>query len=136
MHFIYFRFMKFLIPLLFSIFTIHLSAQAPKLKRKWQKYYVGKIPSYEISLNNQVVQIDAVQISIRLSKDSVYIQVGLAKWTGSYIVTKSEKKKIEISGTMIGTGIPEILELDVKERKLIRKGLFPQPDAVLSRVKS
>jgi hypothetical protein len=128
--------MKLLFVLIISFFTFNLSAQPIKLKKKWQKFYVGKIPAYEVSLNNQAVQIDAVQIKVQLTKDSIYIQVGSAKWAGIYSASKLEKKKVEITGRMIGTGIPEILKLDMREKKIIRKGLFPQPDAVLNRIKS
>jgi hypothetical protein len=34
---------------------------------------------------------------------------------------------------MLGTGIPEILWLDAKEKKLTRRGLFPQPNSILER---
>ena len=46
-----------------------------------------------------------------------------------------EKKKFELIGKMNNTGIPEFLILDTKEKKIYRKGLFPQPDAVLERKK-
>jgi hypothetical protein len=46
-----------------------------------------------------------------------------------------EKKKFELTGKMNNTGIPEFLILDTKEKKIYRKGLFPQPDAILERKK-
>ena len=48
---------------------------------------------------------------------------------------KMEKKKFELTGKMNNTGIPEFLILDTKEKKIYRKGLFPQPDAILERKK-
>jgi hypothetical protein len=61
----------------------------------------------------------------------LYIIVGSGKWIGTYSVIKTEKKKYEIQGKMEGSGILEILYFDAKEKKITRKGLFPQPNAIL-----
>jgi hypothetical protein len=70
-----------------------------------------------------------------LTKDSIYINVGGSKWDGTYTVRKIEKKKFELTGKMFGTGIPERLFLDTKLKNITRKGLFPQPDAILQKNK-
>jgi hypothetical protein len=120
----------------FLIFaSLQVSAQSIKLKKKFLKTYVGKIPSYEMNLNNQIIPVISSNIEVRLTRDSVFVKVGKAKWNGVYSISKMEKKKFELTGKMNNTGIPEFLILDTKEKKIYRKGLFPQPDAILEKKK-
>lgn len=114
---------------------LQVSAQSIKLKKKYLKTYVGKIPAYEMNLNNQLVPVNSSNIELILTKDSIYINVGGSKWDGTYTVRKIEKKKFELTGKMFGTGIPERLFLDTKLKNITRKGLFPQPDAILQKNK-
>lgn len=114
---------------------LQVSAQSIKLKKKYLKTYVGKIPAYEMNLNNQLVPVNSSNIELILTKDSIYINVGGSKWDGTYTVRKIEKKKFELTGKMFGTGIPERLFLDTKLKNITRKGLFPQPDAILQKKK-
>lgn len=88
-----------------------------------------------MNLNNQIIPVNSSNLEVRLTKDSIYVNVGESKWEGTYIVSKLENKKFELTGKMLGTGIPERLLLDTKQKKLTRKGLFPQPDAILEKKK-
>jgi hypothetical protein len=126
--------MKLLTCFIFLI-SLQVSAQAIKLKKKFLKTYSGKIPAYEMNLNNQIIPVNSSNLEVRLTKDSIYVNVGESKWEGTYIVSKLENKKFELMGKMLGTGIPERLLLDSKQKKLTRKGLFPQPDAILEKKK-
>ncbi len=125
--------MKLIVTLFFTILSVVASAQSVKLKKKYLKSYVGRIPAYEVNLNNQIISINATEIKVSLTKDSIYVQVGTSKWEGIYSTIKLEKKNYELTGKMDGTGIPEILLLNGKVKKIIRKGLFPQPDTVMER---
>jgi hypothetical protein len=126
--------MKLLTCFIFLI-SLQVSAQSIKLKKKFLKTYSGKIPAYEMNLNNQIIPVNSSNLEVRLTKDSIYVNVGESKWEGTYIVSKLENKKFELTGKMLGTGIPERLLLDTKQKKLTRKGLFPQPDAILEKKK-
>jgi hypothetical protein len=126
--------MKLLTCFIFLI-SLQVSAQSIKLKKKFLKTYSGKIPAYEMNLNNQIIPVNSSNLEVRLTKDSIYVNVGESKWEGTYIVSKLENKKFELTGKMLGTGIPERLLLDSKQKKLTRKGLFPQPDAILEKKK-
>ena len=117
------------------LISLQVSAQSIKLKKKFLKTYGGSIPAYEMNLNNQIIPVNSSNLEVRLTKDSIYVNVGESKWEGTYIVSKLENKKFELTGKMFGTGIPERLLLDSKQKKLTRKGLFPQPDAILEKKK-
>ena len=117
------------------LISLQVSAQSIKLKKKFLKTYGGSIPAYEMNLNNQIISVNSSNLEVRLTKDSIYVIVGESKWEGTYIVSKLENKKFELTGKMLGTGIPERLLLDSKQKKLTRKGLFPQPDAILEKKK-
>jgi hypothetical protein len=119
--------------LLFSILfnTLFITSQTFKLKKKDLKTYMGQIPAYDVNLNNQIIHIEAASIEVKLTKDSLYVNVGSLQWEGTYNVSKIEKKKFELIGKMNETGIPETLLLDSKKKTLTRRGLFPQPTTVL-----
>lgn len=125
--------MKSILTLFLITFSYSLFAQSVALKKRFLNTYVGKIPSYEMNLNNQLIPVNSSNIEVILTKDSIYVNVGESKWNGTYIVSKIEKKRYELIGKMVGTGIPERLILDTKQKKLTRKGLFPQPDAILEK---
>jgi hypothetical protein len=127
--------MKFSCLLFFLVFAFFSSAQSVALKKKYLKTYVGKIPSYDVSLNNEIIPVKPIEIEIHISKDSLIIKVGSAKWQGTYTASKIERKKFEIIGKMDGSGVPETLFLDAKNKTMTRKGLFPQPDATLDKRK-
>ena len=127
--------MKFICFLFFLVFALFSSAQSVALKKKYLKTYLGKIPSYDVNLNNEIVPVKSTEIEIHLSKDSLIIKVGSAKWQGTYTASKIERKKFEITGKMDGSGVPETLFLDAKIKTITRKGLFPQPDATLDKQK-
>lgn len=113
-------------------FSLLASAQGVKVKKKYLKSYEGVIPSYGINTGSEVVEVREEKIQISLTKDSLYIQVGKLKYGGTYKVEKITKKEYKITGTMEETGIPALLFLDLKNKTLLRKGVFPQPEALLT----
>jgi hypothetical protein len=127
--------MRFLITIFLLANSILVLSQSVKLKKRFLKTYIGEISAYEVNMNNQLIQVKAAEIQIKLTKDSIYVTIGNAKWLGTYSATKIEKKIFELSGKMVGTGIPEVLWLDTKEKKIRRRGLFPQPETILERKK-
>lgn len=124
--------MKLILSCCLSLFVTFCFSQDIKLRKKYLKNYKGIISSYEVNYNNNLVKIEASEINIQLNKDSVYISIGSSKWVGTYTTIKSGKKSYELRGKMQGSGVLEVLSLNTKEKKIIRKGLFPQPDAELN----
>ena len=124
--------MKIVIYLIFSCCFSFSFSQNVAMNKKHLKQYTGIIPSYEVNFNNELTKIEPTTINITLFKDSLFVSVGLSKWSGTYKAVKTSKKTYELTGQMEGSGIQEILTLYKRKKKLVRKGLFPQPDAELN----
>ena len=115
-------------------FAFVVSGQSVKLKKKYLKVYEGTIPSYSINLGEEIVKVNSEILKATLKKDSLYVLVGKVKYSGTYKVEKITKKEYKITGAMEETGIPALFFLDLKNKTLVRKGVFPQPEALLQKV--
>jgi hypothetical protein len=62
----------------------------------------------------------------------LFVLVGKVNYGGTYKVEKITKKEYKITGAMEETGIPALFFLDLKNKNLLRKGVFPQPEALLT----
>jgi hypothetical protein len=103
-----------------------------KLKKKYLKVYDGTLPSYSINLGEEIVKVNSEILKVTLKKDSLFVLVGKVKYCGTYKVEKITKKEYKITGAMEETGIPALFFLDLKNKTLLRKGVFPQPEALLT----
>jgi hypothetical protein len=121
---------KGLLLLLFSISFTQLNAQA--LKRKYRGIYTGQIPKYEVKMGSKTYDVNASEIKAYLDRDSIYLEIGTSRYASSYFIESKEKQFI-LTSPREHSGIPELFILDPKTKTMIRKGLYPQPDATLTR---
>jgi hypothetical protein len=121
---------KGLLLLLFSISFTQLNAQA--LKRKYRGIYTGQIPKYEVKMGSKTYDVNASEIKAYLDRDSVYLEIGTSRYASSYFIEIKEKQFI-LTSPRVHSGIPELFILDPKTKTMVRKGLYPQPDATLTR---
>jgi hypothetical protein len=121
---------KGLLLLLFSISFTQLNAQA--LKRKYRGIYTGQIPTYEVKMGSNTYLVNASEIKAYLDRDSIYLEIGTSRYASSYFIESKEKQFI-LTSPREHSGIPELFILDPKTKTMIRKGLYPQPDATLTR---
>jgi hypothetical protein len=121
---------KGLLLLLFSISFTQLNAQA--LKRKYRGIYTGQIPKYEVKMGSKTYDVNASEIKAYLDRDSIYLEIGTSRYASSYFIESKEKQFI-LTSPRVHSGIPELFILDPKTKTMIRKGLYPQPDATLTR---
>jgi hypothetical protein len=122
---------KGLLLLLFSISFTQLNAQA--LKRKYRGIYTGQIPTYEVKMGTSTYVVNAIEIQAYLDRDSIFLEIGTNRYASAYFIDKKENKYI-LTSPRDHSGIPEQFILDPKTKTLIRKGLYPQPDATLTRL--
>jgi hypothetical protein len=120
----------------FTILANDVSAQSVRLKRKHLKEYYGEIPKYTALLGQELIEVSPAKIEIKLNKDSLSLSIGNSKYQNVYAVSKSTNPD-ELLLTMAreNTGIDERFILNTKKKTMVRKGVFPQPDVQLIRVK-
>lgn len=123
--------MKIVVFLFASTFAFIAFGQSVKLKKKYLKVYDGKLASYSINLGEEIVKVNSEYLKVTLKKDSLFVLVGKVKYGGTYKVEKITKKEYKITGAMEETGIPALFFMDLKNKTLLRKGVFPQPEALL-----
>jgi hypothetical protein len=121
---------KGLLLLLFSISFTQLNAQA--LKRKYRGIYTGQIPTYEVKMGSNTYVVNASEIKAYLDRDSIFLEIGTYRYASGYSLENKEKQFM-LSAQRNQSGIPEQLIFDPKTKTMIRKGLYPQPDATLTR---
>ena len=126
--------MKIIVFLFASTFVFVAFGQTVKLKKKYLKAYDGTLPSYSINLGEEIVKVNSEYLKVTLKKDSLFVLVGKVNYSGTYKVEKITKKEYKITGAMEETGIPALFFLDLKKKTLLRKGVFPQPEAFLQKV--
>ena len=121
---------KGLLLLLFSISFTQLNAQA--LKRKYRGIYVGKIGAYEVKMGTSTYVVNASEMKAFVYRDSIILEIGSYRYAAPYNLEQS-KETLTLTSIRENSGIVEQLTLDPKTKTLIRKGLYPQPDATLTR---
>ena len=119
-----------------SLFVDNAAAQTVRVKRKYCKTYQGDIPTYSAMLGQEIVKVSSEQIDIQVKKDSLYVTIGNTQISGLYAAQKSTNPdEIVLTIPRENSGIEERIILNTAKKTLLRKGVFPQPDALLLRVK-
>jgi hypothetical protein len=119
-----------------SLFVENAAAQTVRVKRKYCKTYQGDIPTYSAMLGQEIVKVSSEQIDIQVKKDSLYVTIGNTQISGVYAAQKSTNPdEIVLTIPRENSGIEERIILNTAKKTLLRKGVFPQPDALLLRVK-
>ena len=121
---------KGLLLLLFSISFAQLNAQ--QLKRKYRGIYDGQIPAYEVKMGTSTYPVGTSKIKVFLGQDSINIEIGTYHYEAAYTLEKT-KENLIITVNRDQSGLAEQLRLDPKTKIMVRKGLYPQPDARLTR---
>ncbi len=107
-------------------------AHAQELKKKLRVAYSGVVPSYYMEVGEKLVEVEQSQISITfISGNKIQEQLGSSNSEGTYRITSESKSTITIQVNYPNQLVYEELEINKKEKKMIRKGFYPQPNAVL-----
>lgn len=121
---------KGLLLLLFSISFTHLNAQV--LKRKYRGIYVGQIGAYEVKMGTSTYVVNTSEIKAYIDRDSIILEIGSYRYAAPYNL-ETAKETLTLASIRENSGIVEQLILDPKTKTMVRKGLYPQPDATLTR---
>lgn len=120
--------MKHVLICLLALNAFNFSAQ---IKKKDLGTYKGSIPSYKINNGSQLLEVASCSITVSLDKDSLKLVIGSKTYSGAYVVKKIKRRAYNIHLTTPHSQIEEVFRLDGKEREMLRKGIFPQPDCEL-----
>jgi hypothetical protein len=115
----------------FLIFcSFGLSAQ---IKKRDLGHYVGTIESYKINSGQELLTVEACTISVTLNKESLLLKIGSKEYQASYGIKKTERRNYLITVGIPYSDLQESFSLNGKDKKMLRKGLFPQPDCTLKK---
>ena len=124
--------MKLIILTFFITISICTGAQ---VKKRDQGVYKGLISSYEINTGQKLIEVDSSEIFIRLEKSSFTLKIDDVEYQGTYEVEKREKRNYLLKAKTDYSDIKEEIILFGKDKIIKRKGIFPQPDARLRKLK-
>lgn len=121
--------------LLLLVFTFSFSGNSQEIKKKYFGTYTGEIPSYALELGQEVFQVQAVPIEIQLKAEGILVEkIASKEISGTYQFIKEDKNGIYFEAKLEGQFIPESYVLHKKEKRLERKGIYPQPDVFLKKI--
>lgn len=124
--------MRFLLSVL--VLLISLSVNSQVLKKKNLGAYQGEIPSFALELGEEVLQVRQTLVSIEFKADGTVIEKIDSKETkGTYRILNEDKYAIYLEAKLDGQYIPENYVLYKKDKRLERKGIYPQPDVFLKK---
>lgn len=118
--------------LLLLVFIFSFSGNSQEIKKKYFGKYTGEIPSYALELGQEVFQVQAVPIEIQLKAEGILIEkIASKEVRGTYRFIKEDKNGIYFEAKLEGQFIPESYVLYKKDKRLERRGIYPQPDVFL-----
>ena len=118
----------------FTLLTSDVSAQSARLKRKYLKEYQGEMPKFSALIGKEILEVSPAKMVVKLDKDSLFLSIGNSKYQNVYAVSKSTNSdELLLMMERENTGIEELFILNKKNKTILRKGIFPQPDALLNR---
>ncbi len=106
-----------------------------QVKKRDQGTYKGLIPAYKINTSQELIAADSCTIEIKIEKNSCYIKLDNLEYEGDLIIIKKDKRTYILKAKTDYSDIDEQLILFGKEKKLKRKGIFPQPNIELEKLK-
>lgn len=121
--------------LLLFIFACSFHGISQEIKKKYLGVYTGEIPSYALELGEEVFQVQSTSIEIQLKPEGILVEKITAKEiTGTYQFIKEDKNAIYFEAKLKEQFIPESYVLYKKDKRLERKGIYPQPDVFLKKI--
>lgn len=121
--------------MLFFFFTSLSSISLTQMKRACFGVYEGKIERYAIGKSDELIQIEPVALEVQIFKDHIFLFLGDQKYEGTWKVLL-ETKIYYLVEASTNSKAPERLMVYKKERKILREGISPQPNAILKKVRS
>jgi hypothetical protein len=124
--------MRFCVLLL--VLTYSFTGNSQVIKKKYLGVFAGEIPSYALEVGQEVFQVQSTLIEVQLKPEGIVIEkIASKEMNGTYQFIKEDKIGIYFEAKLDGQFIPESYILYKKEKRLERKGIYPQPDVFLKK---
>ncbi len=120
--------------LIFIALSVSVQLQA-QIKKRDLGYFIGYIPSYTVNTGQDLLAVDSCELKIWLDKESITLKIDDSEYTGRYTVKEKRKRTYLIHAKLEYSDIEETIRIDGKKKSMWRKGLFPQPDTALRKLK-
>lgn len=105
-----------------------------EIKKKYLGSYSGELSSYALEVGSEVFEVQAAAIEIRLDPDGIVVEkIAGKEQKGTYSFLKEDKYTVSLEVKLTSQFIPESYVLYKKEKRLERKGIYPQPDVFLKK---
>ncbi len=124
--------MKVVILICFFCSSILCNAQ---VKKRDQGTFKGLIPAYKINTGQELIGVDECTIEIKIKKNTCSIKLDDLKYEGIVNIIKKDKRTYVIRVKTEHSDIEDQFILFGKQKKLKRKGIFPQPNSDLIKLK-
>ena len=122
---------KIVLSVCFSL-LVSVTLNAQKIRRKNFGEYTGTIAPFELVIDTVAVKVAGAPIVIRFEKElHLFSQtIGDSQLTGTWAITKKTPAIIYLQVTFPGN-IFEQYELHLSDKKIVRNGMYPQPNTQL-----
>ena len=124
--------MIILFPLLASV---ALAQEPVELKKKFFGAYSGEIATFKLDTGEDLVDIEKSAVTINIEADSVTFQIGRNRLKGPYEVLFEAKKYYVLDCKIPGRLAGERVVVYKQGKRISRDGLYPQPSAMLYKLK-
>jgi hypothetical protein len=117
------------------VFIVAHSVFHAQVKKNLLGTYAGQISSYTLNTGLQSFKVEAVLIEVKISSDSLSVQIGNTTVKGTYEILLDKPNYYVLVGKMENQLADERIILYKKGKKISREGIQPQPDALLEKKK-
>jgi hypothetical protein len=94
------------------------------------------MPKFNALIGKDLLEVTPAKLIVKLDKDSLFLSIGNSNYEGIYSATKSANTdEVLLLMERDNTQIAERFILNKKNKTIVRKGIFPQPDVCLNRSK-
>lgn len=120
--------------LLFALLILAFTTFGQDLRKKFYGTYEGVIPTYNLDIGGQVVEVKSVRIKIELNEGEITQDIGNTSKKGTWKIIYEGKNYFILSAALEGQTVEERIVVYKKGHKLSREGIYPQPAAELNKI--
>jgi hypothetical protein len=119
----------------FSISFLGVAQKPIDLKKRYFGNYEGPVNSFKLDTGEDLVDVEKTSMRISIDEKNVVFDVGRYHLEGTYKVLFEAQKYFVLDCTIPGRVAGERIVIYKRGKQISRDGLFPQPSAMLEKVK-